>query len=136
MKTLVVEDDKASAKVLESMLSGYGSVDIAWSGREALDAFAAALQSSDPYDLVCLDIMMPEMDGQSVLKELRRYEEQEGLLMKDGVTVLMTTALGDRENVFEAFREQCDGYLIKPIARKKLDALLEELQLIEAENTP
>ena len=63
MKALVVEDDFTSRLIMQEMLLGYGSVHIAVNGREALDAFMVAFEKGAPYDLICLDIMMPELDG-------------------------------------------------------------------------
>jgi two-component system chemotaxis response regulator CheY len=120
MKTLIVEDDFTSRLLLQAILAPYGECHIAVNGREAIQAFRLARTEEQPYDLVCLDIMMPEMDGHAVLKALRACEAAEGILVGDGAKVIMTTALTDNGNVFTAFREMCDGYLIKPIDKAKL----------------
>ncbi|MCA1987263.1 MAG: response regulator, partial [Desulfovibrio sp.] len=64
MRVLIVEDDFTSRKLMQTILSPYGDCDVAVNGREAVEAFQNALNSAKPYDLVCMDIMMPEMDGQ------------------------------------------------------------------------
>jgi len=120
MKILVAEDDFSSRILLQKLLESYGEVHVAINGREALDAFEAAETAGAPYDLVCLDIMMPEMDGQDVLQSIRNSEASRGVRVGEGVKVLMTTALRDSRNILKAFREQCDGYLVKPIDRTKL----------------
>ncbi len=130
MRTLLVEDDATSRLLLQCLLSPYGPLDVAENGREAIEAVTTALRLNTPYDLICLDIMMPEMDGHVALEEIRILEDRhcpEGR----GARVLMTTAMHDRESISKAFRGQCDGYLIKPIARAKLVAYLRELELIE-----
>lgn len=130
MKTLIVEDEFISRKLLQSFLAPYGETDIAINGKEALDAFKLALNDNSPYDLMCLDIMMPELDGQSVLKEVRRIEEEREILGLDGIKVIMTTALSDPQNIKLAFKEQCEAYLIKPISKEKIVSLIKKLELI------
>ncbi len=131
MKTLVVEDDFTSRLLLQTILLRYGECHVAVNGNEALRAFLAAGEGGRQYDLICLDVMMPEMDGQEVLKEIRALEETEGIVYGKGVKIIMTTALGDPQNVFMAFHQLCDAYLVKPIDKAKLLSLLKSLNLIE-----
>ncbi len=131
MKTLIVEDDFSSRLLLQGILQPYGECHIAVNGREAVSAFELALGGESPYDLVCLDIMMPEMDGQETLRRIRKLEEDKGILMTDGVRVIMTTALDDKKNIMTAFRDQCDAYLVKPIDTRKLIEHLKSMQLID-----
>ncbi len=130
MKTLIVEDDFTSRYILQEMLSPYGEVHIAVNGKEAVKAVEKAYNESDPYDLLALDILMPEMDGQETLKEIRSFEETLDIFPGNGAKILMTTGLDDKDNIFTAFREQCDGYLTKPLSREKLVEYLESFELI------
>ncbi len=125
MKTLIVEDDFTSRLFLQEALKAYGACHIAVNGEEAVEAVRMALEKDEPYDLICLDIMMPEMDGQEALKKIRTQEEDSGISSSTGAKILMTTALGDLQNVSAAYRGLCDGYLVKPISKA---SLLEELQ--------
>ncbi len=127
MKVLVVEDDLTSRLIMQRYLAPYGENNVAVDGKEAVEAFQLATEEDQPYDLVCLDILMPEMDGQEVLKRIREIEEEAGSRGLDRAKVIMTTALGDRKNIMGAFREQCDGYLVKPIDKKKFLKLLGSL---------
>lgn len=129
MKILVVEDDFTSRVLLQKLLARYGEVHIAINGREALDAYTQAEAEGEPYELICLDIMMPEVGGQEVLREIRAAETARGIRLGEGVKIIMTTALKDSRNVMTAFREQCDSYLVKPIDRDKLAEQLENLGL-------
>jgi two-component system, chemotaxis family, chemotaxis protein CheY len=131
MRTLVVEDDFTSRLLLQKLLAPYGEIHVAANGREALEAFKAGRNKSQAYDMICLDIMMPEMDGQTVLKEVRMIEGKEGIRVGRGVKILMTTALKDPKNVMTAFREMCDGYLVKPIEKGKLLEHLKEFGLLK-----
>jgi two-component system, chemotaxis family, chemotaxis protein CheY len=74
--------------------------------------------------------MMPEMDGQQALLEIRNLEKAHGIAYEQGAKIIMTTALGDMGNVMQAFKGLCDGYLKKPIDRSDLIAKLTELGLI------
>jgi two-component system chemotaxis response regulator CheY len=130
MRTLIVEDDFTSRILLQSFLTQYGECHIAVNGKEAIAAFRAGQQSGNHYDLICMDIMMPEMDGKTAVKEIRAIEEAGGTLSSDGVKIIMTTALDDVKNVMQSFKELCDAYVIKPIDTRKLLGYIEELQLV------
>ena len=129
MNILVAEDDFTSRVLLQKLLAPYGEVHVAANGREALDAYEIANQVGEPYGLICLDIMMPEMDGQDLLRSIRRLESDRGIPPGGGVKVLMTTALTDSNNIIRAFHEQCDGYLVKPIVRARLEEELRKFGL-------
>jgi two-component system chemotaxis response regulator CheY len=131
MKTLVVEDDFTSRLVLQGILQPLGPCHVCVNGREAVEAVRLALAEGSPYNLICIDIMMPEMDGQTALREIRKLESLAGILSSEGSKVIMTTALDDKKNIMTAFREQCDAYLVKPIERDKLIANLRTLGLAQ-----
>ena len=130
MKMLVMEDEFVSRSVMTEILAPYGEVIAAENGREALEKFQAALQSPNRFDVVFLDIMVPEMTGQDVLKNIREMEQQHGVFALAGAKVVMTTALGDFANVKAAFKHQCEAYLIKPIDREKVISTLQGLGMI------
>ena len=98
MKILIVDDDFASRLLLQAVLSRYGECHIAVNGREAVEAFRAA-QENVGYDLICLDIMMPDVDGQTALKEIRALEEARGISSSAGAKIIMTTALDDMKTM-------------------------------------
>ncbi len=131
MRILIVEDDFVSSKLLQTILFPYGICDVADNGYEGLELFRKAVKEEEPYDLICLDIMMPEMDGQQMLKEIRGFEEIRGITGMDGVKIIMVTALDDFENISRAFREQCEAYYIKPIDKDRLLETLKKLNLIQ-----
>lgn len=131
MKILIVEDDFVSRRVLQAILSPYGVCDIAVNGEESVDAFKRALKENEPYHLICMDIMMPGMDGQQALKEIRHIEEEQKVRERhDTVIIIMVTVLEDFENIMESFKNQCEAYILKPIEEKKLLEKLRELGLI------
>ena len=130
MRTLIVEDDFTCRLLLLEILKSYGSVHIAANGKEAVEMTRIALETGEPYDLICLDIMMPEMDGQEALKKIRDEEESRGIRSTNGAKIVMMTALDDVNNVIDAFSKLCDGYLVKPIKKTTLLDKLKTLGLI------
>ena len=128
MRTLVAEDEFTSRKLLQTILSGYGDCDIAIDGEEAIEAFTSASERGEPYDLICMDIMMPKLDGHEALARIRDIEKERAVPAGRTAKVIMTTALGDPKNVVRAlYREGAGSYLVKPIAKQKL---LEELRVM------
>ena len=115
MRSLICEDEFGCRKILLRMLSELGECDVAAKGDEALDAYVEAQQRGKPYDLICLDIMLPNLSGQEILREIRRHEEAHGIGGLDRVKIIMTTGLSDPQTVLESFREGCEGYIIKPV---------------------
>ena len=109
MKILVVEDDLVSRTVLMEMLSPYGNVEFAVDGEVALQSFSASYEKRQPYDLICLDIMMPKIDGQIVLERMREIEREQGVKKDVAVKILMVNSLSNRTNVLKELEEHCDG---------------------------
>lgn len=130
MKILLAEDDFASRKFMDKHLSQYGQCDVTVDGEEAVDAYMMALEDGEPYDLLCLDVMMPVLDGYQVLKAVRNIEAQRGISKEDRVKVIMTTALNNERNVKLAFELGCEAYSGKPIDVEKFDKVLKKLGLI------
>jgi two-component system chemotaxis response regulator CheY len=130
MKILIAEDDLVSRKFLFKFLSQYGECDLVVDGLEALDAFLISLKEDKPYDLICLDIMMPKVDGVKVLKHIRDLEIQKGMLSNVRSKVIMTTALAETQFVQNAFEIGCDAYAAKPIDTEKFVEVLHKLELI------
>ena len=130
MISLVVEDDFTSRVVMQRLLLPYGECHVAVDGKEAITAYQTMLEAGSKYDLICLDIMMPEMDGQEVLTEIRKMEETKGILHPEAAKIIMTTALADPKNVMQAFKGQCEAYLVKPFRKDKLMEILHDLGLI------
>lgn len=130
MRCLLVEDEFTSRKILQKILMEFGECDVAVDGREASEAFSRALEDGAAYDVVFLDIMLPHMEGQEVLRSLRDIERRRGVEIGSGAHVIMTTALNDASNVLQAFRTGCESYLVKPIDRDKVTAELRKLGLL------
>jgi len=130
MKILLAEDDFVTRKFMVNFLSKYGECDVTVDGMEAVDAFMMALEDGEPYDLVCLDIMMPVMDGYQALVGIRNLEKERGISEDNAVKVIMTTALNEERNVNMAFELGCTVYSGKPIDQEKFEQVLTKLELI------
>ncbi len=131
MKTLVAEDDFISRLVLQKMLLPFGHCDIAVNGREAVEAFNLAMSEGNPYDLICLDIMMPEMDGKEALSLIRLKEKQLNIEPRNEAKIIMITALDTPKDVVDAYyKGGCTSYLVKPINKIKIGNSLKDLNLI------
>ena len=130
MKILLAEDDFASRKFMQKYLDKYGECDVTVDGGEAVDAFLMALEDEEPYDLICLDVMMPVLDGYQVLKAIRSMEKERGIEGDNITKIIMTTALNEEKNVRVAFELGCTVYCNKPIDQEKFEQVLSKLKLI------
>ena len=132
MKTLIVEDDFISRRILRELLNSYGDIEIAVDGEEAVTAFRLAHDAKAPYELICMDIMMPKMDGREALRQIRQLEKELEVPPNLGVKIIMTTALDDPKTVFDSFyQDGATAYLVKPISKQKLLRELRALGLIQ-----
>ncbi len=130
MKILIAEDDFTSRKFLFKFLSQYGECDLVIDGLEALEAYMISVKDHEPYDLICLDIMIPKVDGVKVLQNIRDLEIKNGILPEKRSKVIMTTALAETQFVQKAFDIGCNAYAAKPIDIEKFKEVLQKLSLI------
>lgn len=130
MRILLAEDDYVTRKGMDAFLSKYGECDVTVNGMEAVDAFMLALEEDEPYDLVCLDVMMPVMDGYQALMGIRNIEKQKDIPKEKAAKIIMTTALNEEKNVKLAFELGCTIYSGKPIDQGRFEQALKKLGLI------
>lgn len=115
MKVLVVEDNPQIVDFLEKGLKEQGyAVDIANDGKEGF-----YLATTNTYDVIILDIMIPFLSGLELCKELRTY--------KIKTPILMLTAKDDSEDIIEGLDSGADDYMTKPFVLKELLARLRVL---------
>ena len=132
MRSLVAEDDILSRMLLFSILSRFGECDIAENGEQAVNNVRASLDAGKPYDVICLDIIMPVLDGYKALLEIRKIERTEGIQEHKMMKVIMVTAVDDFEHIVKSFEDgHCEAYLAKPIRETEILQHLYELELIE-----
>lgn len=125
MRILVVDDDDATRLCLAKVLASVGEVQSVPDGAEALGALKLALDQGRPFGLVCMDICMPNLNGQEALQALRALEAQHKVPVGQEAKVIMISSCDDTGNVCEAyFHGLADGFVKKPL---RLASLREEL---------
>ncbi len=120
MRILIAEDDSTSARYMSGLLSRFGECTVVGDGDMALAAYRLAVDEGRPYQLICLDIMMPRKNGQEVLEEIRSQEQVAGVRSGQGIKIIMTTALGDMRSVMSAYKGGATAYITKPILTERL----------------
>ncbi len=131
MKILIVDDDQVNRSFLCKSLSAYGQCINEDDGKKAIGSFVKALYDQEPFDLVLLDIMMPNIDGQEALRILRKIEEQWKVKPGKEAKVIMVTALHSPMEVTRAFFQgEATDYVVKPVIieelKNKIDALFKK----------
>ncbi len=122
LSVLVAEDNEINALLMRSLLTRLGhQAVITTNGEEALESWLSAKSAGTPYDLVLMDIQMPQLDGIETTKRIREREAAQPGRQTPILALTANTLVEDRYACFEA---GMDGFLIKPLDRDKLaDAL-------------
>lgn len=120
LKMLLVEDEYLSRQLLLANVVDFGTCDIAKDGLEALDAARKAYGEGRPYDLIFMDIMLPGMDGFTVLAELRNFETARGVPKSERCKVMMVTALSKASDPSDSDGSPFEGYITKPYSKSHL----------------
>ena len=115
MRILIVDDDAPNRKLLKDIVSKLGECDAAEGGQEALSEFKKAWEEWRPFNLIFLDVLMPDMDGRQVLLKIREIEKDKKISEQHRVRVIMVTGLSEEETVMDCLRNGCDEFIVKPI---------------------
>lgn len=126
MRILVVEDDMNSSKLMVHFLRRFGTCDTATDGVEAIAAVTESYRTGSPYDLLILDIMMPNLGGMETLRAIRTYEEGLGIPCEDHVKAIMVSALSGDTIRTEAYQKGCTAYIRKPIDFHQLERVIRD----------
>ncbi|MHC1752541.1 response regulator [Humidesulfovibrio sp.] len=128
MHILIVEDDVPSQLFLKTVLKSYGPCAIAGDGAKAVRAYTEAALGGNPFDIVFMDIMMPEMDGLTAIDRIREFEAQTPQKVPRPAQVVVVTAAQDTQNIIHAY---CAGnvfaYLKKPLDSQDLKATMAKM---------
>jgi two-component system, chemotaxis family, chemotaxis protein CheY len=142
MRILVVDDEMVSRKKMELIMQSFGECDSVETGQAAIDAYYQSWAGWAPFDLMMLDISMPDMDGTQVLTRIRQIERIKNVPPVRRVKIIMVTSRSDKDTIIACIRAGCNDYIVKPISRetvtRKLVRLLnpEALQALELVKRP
>lgn len=128
VKCLVVDDDELGRELIIHYLDGVAECDMASNGALAVEMFRDAFELGNPYGLMILDIVMPEMDGHTAAKEIRQIEKEWGVPTNGGVTIIVLSSLNTPGDVIQAYvSARSAAHLLKPVQPEKLLATLKKL---------
>lgn len=121
MRVLVIDDEFDTRRLLQKILHPFGYVDVAMDGEEGVEAFHTALRDNEPYDLITMDLLMPNSDGQQALREIREIEKEKGISTDKAVKIIVISGLDDSKELHDAFFiGEATTYLVKPVRRQIL----------------
>ncbi|HOO46537.1 MAG TPA: HDOD domain-containing protein [Deltaproteobacteria bacterium] len=118
MKILVVDDELVSRKKMKMIMDGLGECEAVECGKDAIAAYHEAWEKWAPFDLITLDIFMPEMDGTEVLGAIRSIESEKHIPADKRVKIFMVTSQSDKETIINCVRAGCDDFITKPFDRE------------------
>jgi len=131
-RVLIVDDSRDQRYLIVQALEGRFVPDEAADGRQAVALYLAALKAGTPYDLVVMDILMPELNGHDALASIRRLELEHGLAEEARVPAVMLSSLDDPGNMMRAqFESGAQAYVTKPFTAAILLEALTSLGLLE-----
>lgn len=118
MRTLIVDDESVSRKKMQKIMSSIGECESVENGGEALTFLRDALSKGSSFDLITLDVSMPEMDGTEVLYKIREMERENKIPKKEQAKIMMVTSEADKDMIITCIQAGCDEYIIKPFKRE------------------
>lgn len=128
VRCLVVDDDELGRELIASYLEGIAECNMAENGLKAVEMFRDAFEGGNPYDLIILDIVMPEMDGHTAAREIRMIEKEWGVSINNGVNIVVLSSLNTPSDVIQAYvSARSAAHLVKPVQPDKLLAILGKL---------
>ena len=130
LRILIADDEKFASTLLQGILSEFGECELASDGHEALFSFENNIKKKIRYDLICLDIQMPIVDGHSALKKIRNLELKYKIPQRERTKILMITSKNATDSGMYSIENQCDGYITKPANYSVLVQKLKEFNLI------
>ena len=125
MKILIVDDDHVVRKKLSTIMETFGNCESVETGKAAVEAFRQAWENWAPFDLITLDISMPDMDGTEVLYEIRDIETKKNVPDDKKAKVFVVSSHSDKDTVITSIQAGCDDYIKKPFKR---DFILQKIK--------
>jgi len=112
-RILIIEDSQPNRDLLKEILKETAECDFAESGIAAAEMYNRSIEQKQAYDVILLDIILPEASGIDLLKKIRKSERDAGILLGEGVPIVMVT--GQEQRFLEAYDKGCNDYILKPI---------------------
>lgn len=130
MRILIVEDDLPSQVYMEALLRETARCEVAGNGALAVRAYIDAAVSGDPFTIIFMDIMMPEMDGLAAIDRIKEFEALNQQTVPTPAFIVVVTATEDMQSIIHAY---CSGevfaFLQKPLLLEDLQATMDKLVL-------
>lgn len=128
LRCMVVDDDELGRELIVHYLEGVADCEMAENGLKAVKMFRDAFEAGNRYDLIILDIVMPEMDGHTAAKEIRLLEKEWGLSINEGVNIIVVSSLNTPHDVIQAYISASSAaHIVKPVNPDKLLKILGKL---------
>jgi two-component system, chemotaxis family, chemotaxis protein CheY len=131
LKALIVEDVILLQRMLQKLTEEYANSETAQNGKYAIELFSREYFNGDPFDVIFLDIFMPEMDGIEALRSIRQFEDELKTKDEERVKIIMVTSMSNPNMIEKARELGCDGYVTKPFNRDQILKELKRLSLIK-----
>lgn len=130
-RILIVDDNYTSRSQIKALFSQYGDCDTAPNGEIACKLFEAAHKENIPYDIITMDIDMPDVKGDQIVNRMRKWEKDHSVYKTHGkeASIIMVTALSMKDNIMSSFKSGCEAYIVKPITKDKVEKLIEDVKL-------
>jgi two-component system chemotaxis response regulator CheY len=128
VKCLIVDDDALGRELTAHYLKGFADCEMAENGVKAVEMFRSSFEGGNPYDLIIMDIVMPEMDGHTAAKEIRLIEKEWAVSIKHGVNIVVISSLNTPNDIIQAYVSvRSAAHLVKPVHPVKLLETLRKL---------
>jgi len=130
MRILIVDDNYISRSSLRDLMKTYGECDAVSSGALGIEMFEIAHKEGAPYDLITMDIEMPDMRGQETVAKMRELEKEKSIKADQEVKIIMVTASYDMKNVAKSYGEGCTEFCKKPATKESIERALKAVGVL------
>jgi two-component system chemotaxis response regulator CheY len=120
LRALIVDDSTISRRITGRFVSKVFSSDEAENGLVAVSKYQEAVESGSPYDVVFMDVVMPEMDGKEAVHKIREFEDEQKL---HNVPIIIVSA----SEMLDGIEELVSGILHKAVKKESLNAMLQDI---------
>ncbi|MBN2064420.1 MAG: response regulator [Sedimentisphaerales bacterium] len=139
LRILIVEDDFTSRQLLVSALKRYGDCHVAKDGLEAIQAVIESYEMvpTSPYDLICMDVQMPNMDGTVAARTIREIERGKSVEGTEFESIIMMISCVEEPKVIMKACYQCGAnhYFVKPLNLHQMTRQMQKLGLIGVDSS-